>query len=137
MPDWLLQLLGSLVVAMPGILALVLGARKSRAEAADLVTKAALTLVEPQNVRIREMAVRIEEQETEIAELKTENMVLFRRIGAAEQINKELERVLDEFDRLLAGAHRLHNQVIDLNAVPVFVPPDRRKGGTGELRMTQ
>lgn len=137
MADWGMQLIGSLVVALPGILALILGARKDRAEATDLITKAALNLVEPQNVRIREMSIKIDEQEAEIAELRTENAVLFRRVEASERITAEIERVLDEFERLLAGAHLLHNQVIDLNATPIFVPPDRRRRGTGELRITQ
>lgn len=104
---------GPMVISL---LVLVFGWRKQRADAAKTLTEAALGLINPQNERI-------ESQEAEIRDLRV-----------------RVVHIEEEFEKLLAGAWCLHDQVVELQQQPVYVPPDRRhvasrKLGTGPLNM--
>lgn len=119
MPDWLVILISAFIGALPGIYTQVVGARKIKADAPSAVTSAALSLIQPQTDRITRLENENEKLRSDVAELKIENHVLFQRV--------------EEFSRVLTGAHILYQQVLDANQTPAYTPPERRKG-TGELR---
>lgn len=63
----------------------------------------------------------VEEYRKQVDELRLEVARLQERV-------RILERVGDFADSVLAGAHRLYNQITELGECPVYHPPERRIG---------
>lgn len=109
--------IAAIVASIPGLVALIIQRRKITAEArqaennaADLVTKAALSLVEPLRRQLDGLSAQSVEQAA--------------RIAALEKQVQSLERFADD---LLSGSHRLVMQVRSLGGHPVYIPPERRE----------
>ena len=79
---------------------------KLKAEEAEIITEAAMRLLDPLNARI--WALEKSAARAQALILRLEN-----RVSALEKENKMLYN----------GARRLSNQVIDLGAEPVYTPP--------------
>ena len=137
MAEWLV-ILTALIAALPGVYAVVSGRRKSRAEAADTISDAAVQLVEPlkcENVALRAQvaalraeldALRTEVEtlrtdnatlRTEVTQLRSDNETLRLAIAALRQRNTELEQ----------GVEALAQQVEALGAAPVYKAQPKKR----------
>jgi hypothetical protein len=81
----------------------VADAERKEAEATDIITRAAGQVTQMMEVRICLLQKEVDELRRQVEELQ----VLF--------------------DTVLAGAHVLFTQVIELNGQPKYTPPERRK----------
>lgn len=80
---------------------------------ADRAAESALKL----DARVQQLEEKVMTQQATIDDLKCENA----------ELRLDHEKLSDEFDRVVAGAHVLHKQVVGLNEAPLYVPPDRRR----------
>jgi chromosome segregation ATPase len=92
-------------------------AEKKQAETSEIITRAAGEAVKLLQSQLCEMGKRIDA-------LTTENEHL-RETQARHE--KEITELQDLFDVVLAGAHILHAQVVELHGEPKYKPPERRK----------
>lgn len=80
---------------------------------ADRAAERALKLDE----RVQQLETQVDAQQKTIEILQCENVSL----------RADHEKLAEEFERVLRGAHVLHDQVIELNGEPKYKPPNRRK----------
>jgi hypothetical protein len=92
-------------------------ADKKEAETTEIITRAAGEAVKLMQSQLCEMGKQIEA-------LQVENSAL-RTVQAKHE--KEITELQELFDVVLAGAHLLHDQVVELNGTPKYKPPERRK----------
>lgn len=92
-------------------------AEKKEAEASEIITRAA-------GEAIKWMQSRLCELRAEVDALRVANVEL--RKGQDRQ-QGEINELQEMFDVVLAGAHVLHDQVVELNGTPKYKPPERRK----------
>ena len=67
--------------------------------------------------RIKHLESTVQQQQLEIGALQCENQLL----------RTDHQKLADDFDHVLIGAHMLHDQVIEMNGEPRYEPPERRK----------
>lgn len=80
--------------------------KKTEAETAEIITRAAQNAVET--------------LQNQICNLKSEIDRLRERVT-------ELEAMCEQFDEVLTGAHMLHEQIVlELHGTPKYHPPERR-----------
>ena len=109
--------LGSLILAMVSRRKAKSEIAENEAEATEIITRAAGEAVKLMQSQLCEMGKRIDV-------LTVENEQL-RKVQAKHE--KEITELQDLFDVVLAGAHILHAQVVELNGTPKYKPPERRK----------
>lgn len=106
-------------------------AAKADAETADIIVKAAgnaLILVKQEFERqINGLNSANSTLSCEIEALKSENIALRGVQQRHEQEITELQKIAEQFDEVLSGAHILFDQVVALNGQPKYKPPERRK----------
>lgn len=120
MSDYIVPIVIALITTgLPGIVALVVQivqSRKVKADATDVITEAAKKAVELVRSQLDNLQTEYKDLNDRLDELQTKHGSLQR----------SHDKLAVEFERVLSGAHQLKDQVIELNAIPVYNPPERR-----------
>jgi len=100
---------------------------KKEAETAEIITRAAQTAAQLLEEQLKNLRVENAGLRCDIQALREENVVL-RDVQDKQSVELlDLRAVVDKFDEVLAGAHVLYGQVVELNGRPKYKPPERRK----------
>lgn len=117
MDSWMLQVMGALLAAAPGIVALVMSRNKLkaegvklRAEATNILSDAAIQLVEPLQKRVTALEARV-------ACLETENDTLRTKVHQFEEQVREFRALIRA---LWEGALMLTRQLKDRKIAPAW-----------------
>lgn len=92
-------------------------AEREHATAADTLTDSALSLLAPykdENMTLRDQVAKLRLIQTEMQQ-------------EIDELKKQIRKLTQQFDDVVAGAHRLVHQVQSHGSDPVYVPPERRK----------
>lgn len=104
---------------------------RKEAEAAEIINRASKEAIDWMKGRLTDLR-------GEISTLQKDNSELRVEVCGLQKENSELRRVQEKqqdeiielqemFDVVLAGAHVLHDQVVEMNGKPKYTPPERRK----------
>jgi ribosome-binding ATPase YchF (GTP1/OBG family) len=100
---------------------------KTEAETTDLIVKTAAGVL----VLVKDELKSIKDENTalrcEVTEWKTKYADVVNVQQRHEQEIAELQKIAEQFDEVLGGAHVLYDQVVELKAEPKYKPPERRK----------
>jgi len=110
MDSWVWQVLGALLAAAPGIAALIAGRQKLRAEASNILSDAAIQLVEPLQKRVTALEARV-------ACLEAENDTLRTKVHQFEEQVREFRALIRA---LWEGAMMLTRQLKDRKIAPAW-----------------
>ena len=129
----ILTLAGSLIVSIPGILALIMQRRKQSAEVAEVIIKASEVLIKQYERRMAEMQ--------EIADKHEVSMdLLLHKITTLEQELRRRDRLISERDayieHLISGIRRLIGQLVAVDKIPIWTPGDFKEYVYDELLNT-
>lgn len=98
--------------------------KENEAETTEIITRAAGEAVKLMQSQLCKLEAEVETLRAENVELKQTHEEM-RQTQARHE--KEITELQDMFDVVLAGAHVLHAQVVELNGTPKYKPPERRK----------
>ncbi|MFZ6029967.1 MAG: hypothetical protein ACOYYS_19815 [Chloroflexota bacterium] len=124
--------LGGILVGLGGPASLVGAAillYKARTErrklSADTELVEAETMEKYQAIadRAADRALRLDERVKQLEETVRQQQIVIETLQCE---NAALRADIDEFDKVLVGAHVLHDQVIELKGEPKYKPPARR-----------
>src|SRR5512139_3706090 len=127
MNETIVTIVVAFIVATPGLLALLLQWKKEKSEAetreAEREVKEAETTEKIQDAALKMMNVYKQEFES----LKCKILSLESRV---KELEDTLEKELTEKNTILSGAWELHDQVIQLQGTPKYIPPksNNKKG---------
>lgn len=108
-------IVGAAGALLGGIIVYLSTRLKNRADAADMVTDAALSLLDPLKTRLTELEQKMARQETEISRLR-----------------RQLTHYADRVIVLMRGIATLIKQIGDLGAKPYWEPDEWRVGDGDE-----
>ena len=126
MNEYIVPIIVALVAAAPGVWALIQSRRKTKAEAADIITDSALELLEQNKKDMAEIRL-------ELKEVKAENKVLKDTMDSIQNelksvkvenilLKEEIAEVKSENKILRAWAKDLVNQVVEHGGTPCPEP---------------
>jgi hypothetical protein len=100
---------------------------KREAETAEIITRAAQTAAQILESQLENLRTENAGLRCDIQALRAENVALSKVQKQQSQELFDLRIAVEKFDIVLAGAHLLYEQVIEMNGVPKYEPPERRK----------
>jgi hypothetical protein len=102
-------------------------AEKTEAETAEIITRAAQTAAQLLEGQLKNLRTENAGLRCDIQALRDENISLREVQARQSQELLELRAAVDKFDEVIAGAHILYEQVVEMNGEPKYKPPERRK----------
>ena len=109
--------IGSIILALVSRRKAKSEIKENEAETTEIITRAAGEAVILMQSQLCEMGKRIDALTAENEQLR----------ATQARHEKEITELQDMFDVVLAGAHVLHAQVVELNGTPKYKPPERRR----------